>query len=94
MGDAGDVHVAPPEEATKPTARVWGWWAGAVALNMASAGSAAAGFMLGGRLVGAAMGLVVIGTAPLLAVAPAMMLLRRRQLHRRMLRRPEDFGRR
>jgi len=94
VGDAGDVHLAPPEEATKPTARVWGWWAGAVALNVASAGSAAAGFVLGGRLIGAAMGLVVIGTAPLLAVAPTMMLLRRRRLQRRMHRRPEGFGRR
>lgn len=71
---------------------MWSWWAGAVALNMASAGTAAAGFMLGGRLIGAAMGLMVIGTAPLLAVAPAMMLLQRRRLHRRTCQRPEGFG--
>jgi hypothetical protein len=94
VGDAGEVHVAPLEDAARPSRRVWSWWAGAVALNMASAGTAAAGFMLGGRLLGAAMGLVVIGTAPLLAVAPTMMLLQRRRLHRRLHRRPDTFGRR
>ncbi|MBO1075407.1 hypothetical protein IAI58_11915 [Roseomonas marmotae] len=65
-----------------------------MALNMASAGGAAAGFVVGGRLVGAAMGLVVIGTAPLLAVAPAMVFLQRRRQFRRLNRRPETFGRR
>jgi hypothetical protein len=94
VGESGDVHVAPLEEAEKPSRRVWSWWAGAVAVNMASAGSAAAGFMMGGRLLAAAMGLVVIGTAPLLAVAPAMMLLKRRRLHHRLHVRPEQFGRR
>ncbi|EHL97244.1 hypothetical protein HMPREF9946_04342 [Acetobacteraceae bacterium AT-5844] len=61
--------------------------------NAASASGAAAGFALGGRPAGAAMGLVVLCTAPLLAVAPAIVWHKQHQERRRLHERPEGFGR-
>jgi hypothetical protein len=91
VGDEGDVHIASTETETRPTGRVWRWWVAAVALNFGSAGTTVAAFVLGGRPAGAAMGLVVLGTAPLLAVAPALAWWQKRRLHRRQTRRPARF---
>ncbi len=71
----------------RPTGRVWRWWVAAVALNALGAGGTVVAFTLGGRPAGAAMGLVVIGTAPLLGVAPALTWWQRRRLRRRVERR-------
>ena len=77
----------------KTARRVWYWWAGAVLANAASASGAAAGYALGGRPAGAAMGLVVLCTAPLLAVAPAIVWRTQYRERRRLRVRPEGFGR-
>jgi hypothetical protein len=79
------------EQETRPTGRVWRWWIAAVALNAAGAASTVLAFVLGGRPAGAAMGLVMIGTAPLLGVAPALVWSQRRRLHQRVERRPARF---
>lgn len=92
VADEGDVHIAPTEQETRPTGRVWRWWVAAVVLNMASAGSTVVAFILGGRPAGAAMGLVVLGTAPLLGVAPTLTWWQRRRLGRRIRQRPGRFG--
>jgi hypothetical protein len=91
VGDDGGSFVAPTDRETRPSGRVWRWWIAAVALNFGSAGTTVAAFMLGGRPAGAAMGLVVMGTAPLLAVAPALAWWQKRRLHRRQHSRPERF---
>ena len=91
VGDEGDVHIAPTETETRPSGRVWRWWIAAVALNAAGAASTVLAFVLGGRPAGAAMGLVMIGTAPLLGVAPALVWSQRRRLHQRVERRPARF---
>ncbi|MBO1079627.1 hypothetical protein [Roseomonas haemaphysalidis] len=91
VGDQGEVHVAPLEQETRPSGRVWRWWIAAVALNAAGAASTVLAFVLGGRPAGAAMGLVMIGTAPLLGVAPALVWSQRRRLHQRVERRPARF---
>jgi hypothetical protein len=64
-----------------------------VLANAASAGAAAAGFAFGGRPVGAAMGLVVLCTAPLLAVAPAIVWRDQHRERRKLYQRPDQFGR-
>lgn len=91
VGDQGDVHVAPSEQETRPTGRVWRWWIGAVVLNGVGAAGTVVAFVLGGRPAGAAVGLVMLGTAPLLGVAPALVWSQRRRLHRRVDRRPARF---
>jgi len=64
-----------------------------VLANAASAGGAALGFAFGGRPVGAAMGMVVLCTAPLLAVAPAIVWRGQHRERRKLYERPDQFGR-
>jgi hypothetical protein len=59
----------------------------AVLLNVVSAGSTVLAFLLGGRPAGAALGLVVLGTSPLLAVAPVLVWWQRRRLRQPVRRR-------
>jgi hypothetical protein len=91
VGDQGDVHVAPLEQETRPNGRVWIWWIAAVVLNVASAGSTVLAFAVGGQPAGAATGLVVLGTAPLLGVAPMLAWLQRRRLYQPVDHRPARF---
>lgn len=69
------------------------WWIVGTGSNGLSMAAAALGFALGGRALGAGLGLCVLATLPLLAVAPWLQWRSRRVRHRAHARRPESFSR-
>lgn len=68
------------------------WWMGAVAANVASMGAAAGSYIMLGMRAGALMGLLVMLTVPLLAVAPLLDWRRQRAARRWHAARPRRFG--
>lgn len=68
------------------------WWMAAVAANMASMGVAAGSYIMLGIRAAALMGLLVMLTVPLLAVAPFLDWRRQRAARHWHLTRPGRFG--
>jgi hypothetical protein len=63
-----------------------------VLVNACSAIGAVVALVIGGRAWGAILGLLVVTTVPLLAVAPAMAWWKGLGLRRSLHRRPQGFG--
>ncbi|WP_146201813.1 hypothetical protein [Teichococcus aestuarii] len=68
------------------------WWIAAVGANVVSMGAAAGGYILLGLRAGALLGLLVMATVPLLAVAPLLDWRRQRMARQWHAARPRRFG--
>lgn len=94
MRDDGQVYTedAPglPETAGHLRA-IRLWWMAAVAANVLSMGAAAGSYILLGLRVAAVMGLLVLFTVPLLAIAPILDWRRQRAARHWHVRRSERF---